>query len=117
MRRLFKNIRGVVQPAIFFVPITYYFFLFAVAIAIANAWLSSRELIPDNSFTDIFKLLVKTGVWFLVAMISIALLSVFISFIIFIWKKKKNNIRFSILTTGISGTENPVQEIHISVSP
>jgi hypothetical protein len=117
MRRLFKNIRGVVQPAVFFVPITYYFFLFAVALAIANAWLSSKELIPDNSFTDIFKLLVRTGVWFLAVIIGLALLSVFISFIIFIWKKKKNNISFSVSTTGVSGMENPVQKIHVSISP
>src|SRR5438045_5575700 len=107
MRRLFKNIRSIVQPAVFFVPITYYFFLFAVALAIANAWLSSRELIPDNSFTDIFKLLLKTGVWFLIAIISLALLSVFISFIIFTWKKKSNNINFSVSITGVSRTENP----------
>jgi hypothetical protein len=117
MRRLIKNIRGILQPAIFFIPITYYFFLFAVALAIANSWLSSQELIPDNSFTDIFKLLVKTGIWFLVAIIGLALLSVFISFIIFTWKKKRNNITFSVSTTGISGTENPVQKIHVSIAP
>jgi hypothetical protein len=117
MRRLIKNIRGILQPAVFFVPITYYFFLFAVALAIANAWLSSRELIPDNSFTDIFKLLVKTGAWFLIAIIGLALLSVFISFIIFVLKKKRNNIRFSVSTTGISGAENPAQKIHVSISP
>src|SRR4030095_2880455 len=117
MRRLIKNIRGILQPAIFFIPITYYFFLFAVALAIANSWLSSQELISDNSFTDIFKLLVKTGIWFLVAITGLALLSVFISFIIFTWKKKRNNIRFSVSTTGISGTENPVQKIHVSIAP
>jgi hypothetical protein len=117
MRRLIKNIRGIIQPAVFFIPVTYYFFLFAVALAIANVWLSSRELIPGNSFTDIFKLLVKTGLWFLVAIIGLALLSVFISFIIFTWKKKRNNIIFSVSTTGITETENPVQKIHVTISP
>ncbi|HEY6976804.1 MAG TPA: DUF58 domain-containing protein [Chitinophagaceae bacterium] len=117
MGRLIKNIRGILQPAIFFIPVTYYFFLFAVALAIANSWLSSQELIPGNSFTDIFKLLVKTGIWFLAGIIGLALLSVFISFIIFTWKRKRNNIRFSVSTTGVSGTENPVQKIHVSVSP
>ncbi len=119
MGRLIKNIRGFVQPAVFFVPFTYYFFLFAVALAIANAWLSSRELIPGSSFTDVFRLLVKTGVWFLITIISIALISVLISFIIFIWKKKRNNIQFSVSATAVSetGTENPVQKIHVAISP
>src|SRR6476620_4176041 len=117
MRRLIKNIRGIVQPAVFFVPITYYFFLFAVALAIANAWLASRELSRDNSFTDIFNLLVKTGTWFLATILGLALLSVFVSFIVFTWKKKKNDISFSVSTTGVSGTEKPVQKIHVSISP
>jgi len=119
MGRLIKNIRGFVQPAVFFVPFTYYFFLFAVALAIANAWLSSRELIPGSSFTDVFRLLVKTGVWFLITIISIALISVLISFIIFIWKKKRNNIHFSVSSTAVSETanHNPVQKIHVTVSP
>ncbi|HXL55240.1 MAG TPA: hypothetical protein VN958_03220, partial [Chitinophagaceae bacterium] len=119
MGRLIKNIRGFVQPAVFFVPFTYYFFLFAVALAIANAWLSSRELIPGSSFTDVFRLLVKTGVWFLITIISIALISVLISFIIFTWKKKRNNIQFSVSTTAVSETanHNPVQKIHVTIAP
>jgi len=119
MGRLIKNIRGFVQPAVFFVPFTYYFFLFAVALAIANAWLSSRELIPGSSFTDVFRLLVKTGVWFLITIISIALISVLISFIIFIWKKKRNNIHFSVSSTAVSETanHNPVQKIHVTIAP
>jgi len=119
MGRLFKNIRGFAQPAVFFIPFTYYFVLFAVALALANNWLASKELVPNSSFADIFKLLVKTGAWFLLIIIAIAFISVFISFIIFLVKKKKNSISFSIQTNaaGTVTNDNPVQKIHISLTP
>ena len=115
--RLFKNIRSVLTPAIFFIPFTYYFFLFAVAIALAQLWLTSRELIPGSSFTDIFELLLRAALWFLVVIIALGLISVVVSFIIFVWEKKRKTIEFSIKTTGITGSENPVQKIHVSISP
>ena len=119
MQRLIKNIRSTITPAIFFVPFTYYFFLFVVALILANAWLTSRELIPDSSFADVFRLLIKTGIWFLVALIAIGLLSVLVSFLIFTWKKKRNNIQFSVSATGITdtGINNPMQKIHVSIAP
>src|SRR3954470_14225397 len=117
MGRLFKNIRSTVTPAIFFIPFTYYFFLFALAIALAQLWLTSRELIPDNSFTDIFQLLLRAALWFLVVIISLGLISVLVSFVVFVWEKKRKTIKFSINTTGISDAENPAQKIHVSISP
>ena len=76
MGKLFKNIRAVIQPAVFYVPFTFYFLLFGIAVLFANSWLGSQALIPDSSFADIFKLLLKTGVWFLVAIITVAFISV-----------------------------------------
>ena len=119
MGKLFKNIKSFVQPAVFFIPFTYYFFLFAVALALANTWLTTREIIPGSSFADVFRLLIKTGFWFLTAIIGIALLSVVISYLIFVWKKRSNNIHFTIKTTGLAetGTENPAQIVHVVISP
>jgi hypothetical protein len=57
MGKLFKNIRGVIQPAVFYLPFTFYFLLFALSVILANNWLTARELIPGSSFADIFKLL------------------------------------------------------------
>ena len=115
--RLFKNIRSALTPAIFFIPFTYYFFLFAVAMALAQLWLASRELIPGSSFTDIFELLLRAALWFLVVIIALGLISVLVSFIIFVWEKKRKTIQFSINTTGTTSTENPIQKVHVSISP
>ena len=59
MGKLIKNIRGYIQPAVFYIPFTFYFFLFAVAAIVAGNWLSVREIIPESSFADIFKLFLK----------------------------------------------------------
>ncbi|MEP6846692.1 MAG: hypothetical protein ABI861_11835 [Panacibacter sp.] len=116
MGRLFKNIRGFTQPAIFYIPFTYYFVLFTVAIALANNFLGTKLEVPDSSFTDIFKLLLKTGTWFLVMILVVALFSVLASFIVFLVKKKKNAIGVSIKTVAVANND-PVQKIHISFSP
>lgn len=119
MARLFKNIRGAVQPAVFFVPFTYYFILFAAALAIADYWIVTKELVTGSSFTDIFKLLVKTGFWFVLAIIVFALLSVLLSYIIFIVQKKKNKVSFSIRTGASveSTNQQTLQTVHISIAP
>jgi hypothetical protein len=44
--RLYKNIRGIAQPAIFFIPFTFYFVLFAVALVLANYWIGTEVLTP-----------------------------------------------------------------------
>ena len=117
MMRLFKNIRGVAQPAVFFIPFTFYFVLFAVALALAGYWVNTRSLIPGNSFADVFKLLLKAGAWFLVIILSVAFISVILPFILFVVKKRKNAIDVSIKTAVVSNNNEPVQKIHINVSP
>lgn len=117
MGRLFKNIRGLVQPAVFYIPFTLYFVLFAVAIALANNWLGTKMQVPESSFTDIFKLLVKAGTWFVIIIIIVALLSAIVSFLAFLIKKKKNAITVSIKTVAAANNNDPVQKIHISISP
>lgn len=119
MGKLFKNIRGVIQPAVFYVPFTLYFLLFGVAVLLANSWLTSRALIPDSSFADIFKLLIKTGIWFLVAIVAVALISVLVAYLVFLWKKRKNSLAFFIETKSSQQNKdnNPVQQVQISVAP
>src|SRR5262245_39090384 len=112
MGRLFRNIRSTVTPSIFFVPFTFYFFLFADALFIANLLITSTEVTPGSSFTYIFRLLVKAGVWFLLIIIAVGFVSVLVSYSIFVWKKKSNKIQFSVSTINISEiTENPMQKI------
>lgn len=119
MGRTLKNIRGFIQPVTFFIPFTYYFFLFAVAAVLTNNWLSARELITGSSFGDIFKLLLKTALWFVAIIIIVAMISALVSFLVFLWKKRKNGIRFSITTAAFkdAGKDNPSQKIHIEIAP
>ena len=119
MGKLFKNIRAVIQPAVFYVPFTFYFLLFGIAVLFANSWLGSQALIPDSSFADIFKLLLKTGVWFLVAIITVAFISVLVAWLVFLWKKRKNSLVFFIETKSSQQNKagNPVQQVQISVAP
>jgi hypothetical protein len=117
MGRLFKNIRGFAQPAVFFIPFTFYFVLFTVSILLANLWLGTKLQVPDSSFTDIFKLLLKAGTWFILIIIVIALISALISFLVFLVKKKKSAIRVFIKTVAATNSNDPVQRIHIAISP
>ncbi|HRI22367.1 MAG TPA: hypothetical protein PLA68_15505, partial [Panacibacter sp.] len=119
MGRTLKNIRAIIQPVTFYIPFTYYFFLFAVAAVLTNNWLAEQAILPGSSFADIFKLLLKTALWFIAAIIIVALLSALVSFIVFLWKKRKNGIHFSVTTTAVKGEikDNPAQKIHIKISP
>ncbi|MEP7320058.1 MAG: hypothetical protein ABI921_14980 [Panacibacter sp.] len=119
MGRTLKNIRGFIEPVTFFIPFTYYFFLFAIAAVLTNNWLAQQAIMPDSSFGDIFKLLLKTGFWFIALIIIAALLSAFVSFIIFLWKKRKNGVQFSVTTTAVKSEvkDYPAQRIHIVISP
>jgi hypothetical protein len=117
MGRLLKNIRGFAQPAVFFIPFTFYFVLFSVALLLARYWLGTKLQVQESSFTDIFKLLLKAGTWFLVIIISVALISVLLSFLLFLVKKKKNTVKVAIQTLPVTNNNKPVQKIHLSVSP
>ncbi len=119
MGRTLKNIRGFIQPVTFFIPFTYYFFLFAIALLLGNNWLVAKEAVSGTSFGDIFKLLLRAAVWFVVVIIIVALLSALISFLVFLWKKQKNGIRFSVTTNAAKDEikNKPAQKIHIEISP
>lgn len=119
MGKALKNIRGFLQPAVFFIPVTWYFILFAVGLFFARLWLLQKEKIPATSFADIFNLLMNVAFWFVVCILLIAFLSVTISFLIFFWKKKKNSINFSVASSAtVQNTGgNNVQRITIELSP
>lgn len=120
MGRLIKNIRDLFRPAIYFIPFTWYFFLFAIALALANIWLSSVQYTPGSSFTDIFLLLVKTGGWFIICLLTLGLLTVLVSYLVFLGSKNRERISFS-LSNSTSTAHNrqgtPSQKIHVAVHP
>lgn len=119
MGKAIKNIRNFFEPGVFFIPFTLYFLFFATGIFIGYEWLMSKEQIPNTSFTDIFNLLMKVGFWFVIIITGIALLSVAASYIIFLWKKNRNAIHFSVSSSATMQDVNGIQrqKIHIEISP
>ena len=82
----------------FFIPFTWYFILFAASAWLAYRWLIEKQEVPGSAFNDIFVLLIKVTIWFCAVLVIIAFLSVFISFLIFLWKKRKNMVQFFVET-------------------
>ncbi len=119
MGKAYKNIRNFFQPAVFFIPFTLYFILFTAALLLAQRWLAQKQKTPGTSFADIFSLLLKVAFWFVLIIILLAFLLVVISFLLFLWKKQKNNINFSIASSDavLTADGKQKQRVHIEISP
>ncbi|HRH59136.1 MAG TPA: DUF58 domain-containing protein, partial [Chitinophagaceae bacterium] len=117
MKTVYQNIRNAIRPVSFYIPFTFYFLLFSIAGALAYYWLHGRQVIPDTSFADIFKLLLQVLFWFGFAVITFALLTVSVAYIYFIWAKRKNKLQFAISTITDTNENNTQPKIHIDISP
>jgi len=114
MRSKFKSFLLLIKRFSFFIPFSWYFVLFAAAGWLGIAWLGKQESIPDSAFADISALLFKLVVYFVVMLLGLALVSSGVSFLYFLWKKKKTGIDFRITTpsTGETKTKQPI-DIHL----
>lgn len=92
-----RNIRQTLRLIGFYIPFTWYFVLFAAGCGIAYLSLKNQPVIPDTSYADIFPLLISIAIWFCATLVVLALITVLVSYIFFIIKKKKG-IDFSIRT-------------------
>ncbi len=108
-------IKKTVQVVGFFVPFTWYFFLFSVAFYLSYIWLVDKPKIPDSAYSDIFPLLIKVTIWFCAAILLLAFISVLTSFLFFLWNKRKNKIVFSIDTDQKQNVSK--QSIHLHLHP
>ena len=102
----------------FYLPFTWYFFLFAVCCLLGFAWIKTFEQLPDTAYADIFPLLLKVAFWFLVAILAVSLLTVVFSFVYFSIKKKKKLVQFAVETKGTdNGNRKGKQEIYLRIHP
>lgn len=81
-----------------YLPVTWYFILFVAFGWLVFRWLLSQQQIPGSSFSDIFALLLVVAVTCIGIMLAFALLSVLVSFLYFIVKKRRRVIRCTIET-------------------
>jgi hypothetical protein len=108
-----SNIRKGFQLSGFFIPFTWYCFLFLAAGWIGYHWLQSKPKTPDSAYNDIFPLLIKVAIWFCAAIFMIAFLSAFISFLFFLWNKRKKKIEFNIETKTGEEASNQTIQLHL----
>jgi hypothetical protein len=92
MKSVSGNIRPVVRKAGFYLPFTWYFIVFSTGIFLVYLYLKQHYTQEENSYSAIFLLLIKSSVWFAGICVGIALLSVLVSFLIFLWMKKAGKV-------------------------
>lgn len=116
-RRLQNTIRAVKQAAMY-IPVTGYFLVFVISSWLAFLWLLQQQRMPDTSFTDIFSLLLLVAFAGLSALVGIAFLTVLVSFLLFIVKKRHNKVTCRLGTaTGNTKGARPQQLVHLHISP
>lgn len=117
MNMNFSRTTDKIKQSAFYIPFTIYFVVFAIAALIGYKMLDNDEINTYSSFADIFRLLLKVALGFTVAIISIAFIPVLISFLHFIYKKRKTGIRFDIFTDVKESELNQKQTVRLLISP
>ena len=114
---IITGFRNKLKQAGFYIPFTLYFFLFAIAGTVAWSVLHNNQNENDTAFADIFTLLLKVAFFFGAILLGLALLSVLISFIYFLYKRKKAGIDFRISTDLKESELNQKQTVRLYLHP
>lgn len=117
MNRPFQNTIRACKQAAMYVPVTWYFLLFAAGSWLALLWLLQQQHMPDTSFSAIFSLLITVAAFCLGILLTFAFLTVLLSFIVFIVKKRRNKIECRVDTASPSGKNQDKQLVHLHIAP
>lgn len=117
MKIHFSQTRDKIRNASFYFPFTAYFVVFSIAAFIGLKMLGNHEIDSTSSYSDIFGLLLKVAIAFCVAIITVAFLSVFISYLYFIYYKRKKGIYFQISTDVKESELSEKQTVKLSIKP
>ncbi|MDB5191710.1 MAG: hypothetical protein JWQ96_1273 [Segetibacter sp.] len=110
-------VRDRIKKTGFYIPFTLYFLAFVVAAFLAWQSLHRNQLQPDTAYADIFNILLKVAFWFAVIIISIALVSVAVSFAFFLFARRKNKITFKIETDLKESELHQKQTVRLFIHP
>src|SRR3954468_9335873 len=113
----FSAIRDKIKHTGFYIPFTVYFVVFFIASLLAYKWLGQDQLHADSSYSDIFGLLLKVAFAFCASIITVAFLSVFTSYLYFIYQKKKTGIQFQLSTDNKESVLHQKQTIKLAIRP
>lgn len=97
MNKHIQNIRQSLRLISFYIPFTWYFVLFVAGCTIAYLSLKNQPVVPDTSYADIYLLLISIAIWFCIILVALALITVIVSYIFFLVKKRKG-VEFNIET-------------------
>ncbi|MDR0792796.1 MAG: hypothetical protein LBE82_05770, partial [Chitinophagaceae bacterium] len=98
MRRIFSDIQKLKERVGFYIPFTWYFVLFSACLYLSYKWLKGHPVIPNTPSADIYALLLKVAAFVIVVFLTISFLSVFISWVFFLLKKRNKKAEISIRT-------------------
>jgi hypothetical protein len=113
----FSQTRDKIKRASFYIPFTVYFVVFSIAALISFRLLGNNEINAVSSYSDIFGLLLKVAFAFCAAIITVAFLSVLISYFYFIYQKRKDGIVFQVSTDLREGGQNQKQTVKLVIKP
>ena len=119
MMKRIRNTWLILLQAGMYVPVTWYFILFLAFGWLAFRWLLNQQQIPGSSFSDIFGLLLLVAVVFTGVLLAFALLSVLVSFLFFLVKKRGGSIVCK-LDTAVDDNRpdgRQHQQIRLHISP
>ena len=111
------NYTNKIKKTAFFVPFTIYFPVFLALAFFAKTLIKKNEINADSSFSDIFILLLNVAVFFTLALLSISLAFVLVSWVHFIYKKSKTGIQFHVNTNQSGEMSEAKQLIHLQIKP
>ena len=117
MKKNFTGIKNTIKQSTFYIPFTGYFVAFVIASVVGYKMLGNNNIEADTAFSDIFTVLLKVAFTFSVAIISVALLSVLISYFYYLHQKKKTGIRFEIATDAVQSELNQKQTVKLLIKP
>lgn len=117
MKKNFTGIKNTIKQSAFYIPFTGYFVAFVIASVIGYKMLGNNNIEADTAFSDIFTVLLKVAFTFSVAIISVALLSVLVSYVYYIYQKKKKGIRFQIATDIKQSELYQKQTVRLLITP
>ncbi|MCW3109655.1 MAG: hypothetical protein JWQ09_4161, partial [Segetibacter sp.] len=113
----FSQTRDKIRRAAFYIPFTVYFVVFSIAALISYKMLGHNQIDAESSYTDIFGLLLKVALAFCVAIIAVAFLSVLVSYLYFIYQKRKKGVHFQVSTDIKESELHQKQTVKLVIKP
>ncbi len=117
MKTKISSLANRIKKAAFFIPFTIYFAVFALALFVVQSFLYSNKVKNDSSFSDIFALLLKVALAFSAFILFSSLVFVLISWIHFIYWKKKTGTDLRIDTASTPADQADKQTVQLRMRP